>query len=137
MFSRFGLVLRVDRVAMKPGKPVWIGEAGGRLVVGLPGNPTSALVTARLLLAPLIALLAGKDAAEARRWTQVELVSSLAEVGDRESFVRAVCGPTGVAPISDQDAAAQAALARCDALIHRRPGEPAAAAGQSVRVLQF
>ena len=41
------------KVAIKPGKPVWLARIGGKLVLGLPGNPTSALVTARLFLAPL------------------------------------------------------------------------------------
>ena len=53
-----GLELIFSKVAIKPGKPVWLGRAGGKLVIGLPGNPTSAMVTARLLLAPLVAGLA-------------------------------------------------------------------------------
>jgi molybdopterin molybdotransferase len=137
MFATSGLVLSVDKVAMKPGKPVWIGQAANRIVVGLPGNPTSALVTARLLLAPLVAQMAGRGAEAACRWTMVDLTSDLAEAGERETFVRAVRGPDGVTPIIDQDAAAQAALAQCDALVHRRPGQSAATAGQPVPVLQF
>ena len=53
MFEPLGLELVFSKVAIKPGKPVWLGRAGEKLVIGLPGNPTSALVTARLLLAPL------------------------------------------------------------------------------------
>jgi molybdopterin molybdotransferase len=45
-----------SKVAIKPGKPVWFGRARDTLIVGSPGNPTSAMVTARLLLAPLIAV---------------------------------------------------------------------------------
>ncbi len=51
MFEPAGLELIFSKVAIKPGKPVWLGRAGGRLVMGLPGNPSSAMVTARLLLA--------------------------------------------------------------------------------------
>ncbi len=58
-FSRGALgALGLDRVfagvAIKPGKPVWHGRVGGTQVLGLPGNPTAALVTARLFLAPLV-----------------------------------------------------------------------------------
>ncbi len=59
MFEPHGLELIFSKVAIKPGKPVWLGRAAGRLVMGLPGNPGSAMVTARLLLVPLIEGLAG------------------------------------------------------------------------------
>ena len=55
MFEPLGLELVFSKVSIKPGKPVWLGRVGQTLVMGLPGNPTSALVTARLLLAPLLA----------------------------------------------------------------------------------
>ena len=54
MFEPLGLELVFSKVAIKPGKPVWLGKAGATLVMGLPGNPTSALVTGRLLLAHLL-----------------------------------------------------------------------------------
>ncbi len=48
------------KVAMKPGKPVWYGRKGAVHVIGLPGNPVSSLVTARLFLAPLLRGLGGR-----------------------------------------------------------------------------
>jgi len=48
-----GLDLLFSKVAIKPGKPAWFGKVRGTLVLGLPGKPTSAMVTARILLAPL------------------------------------------------------------------------------------
>ncbi len=44
----------VHGVAVKPGKPTILGVCGGKPVVGLPGNPVSAFVTASLFLVPLI-----------------------------------------------------------------------------------
>ena len=76
MFEPAGLELIFSKVAIKPGKPVWLGRAGGTLVIGLPGNPTSALVTARLLLAPLLAGLAGRDPAAALRWRTAPLAGA-------------------------------------------------------------
>lgn len=55
------------QVAMKPGKPVWHGTTSGKQVLGLPGNPTAALTTARLFLAPLICCLTGRGSAVALR----------------------------------------------------------------------
>ncbi|MDO8379522.1 molybdopterin molybdotransferase MoeA [Phenylobacterium sp.] len=137
MFTPFGLDCAFAKVAIKPGKPVWLGRAGGRLVVGLPGNPTAALVTARLLLAPLIAGLGGQDPNRALAWREAPLALALAACGDRETFVRARNTPAGVAPLPDQDSSSQKALALADALIRRRPGDPAAAIGDRVEVLDF
>lgn len=137
MFAPLDLDLAFSKVAIKPGKPVWLGRARGALIVGLPGNPTSAMVTARLFLAPLIAGLAGRGAAEALDWRHEPLTASLGPCDDREAFVRARRGPGGVEPIGDQDASAQKALAMSDVLIRRRPGAPPAQAGALVETLDF
>jgi len=47
------------KVAIKPGKPVGIGQLGGAVYVGLPGNPVAAFVTWSMLGAPLLRQLAG------------------------------------------------------------------------------
>jgi molybdopterin molybdotransferase len=39
MFEPLGLELLFAKVAIKPGKPVWLGRVGRKFVVGLPGNP--------------------------------------------------------------------------------------------------
>ncbi|WP_298746348.1 molybdopterin molybdotransferase MoeA [uncultured Brevundimonas sp.] len=137
MFGPAGLELIIDKVAIKPGKPVWMGRAGGRLVLGLPGNPTSAMVTGRLFLAPLVAGLSGAAAGSALDWRAAPLGAALAACGDRETFHRAAWRRGRVEPLADQDSSAQKALAAADLLIRRRPGEPAAAAGEAVETLGF
>jgi molybdopterin molybdotransferase len=137
MFEPAGLELIFSKVAIKPGKPVWLGRVRGRLVMGLPGNPTSALVTARLLLAPLIAGLTGRNPAEALRWRRTELAEALAPCGMRETFVRAVSDGAKARPLSNQDSSAQRTLADSDLLIRRRVEAPAAPAGENVDVLDF
>jgi molybdopterin molybdotransferase len=135
MFAPFGLELAFSKVAMKPGKPVWLGRARDRLVMGLPGNPTSAMVTGRLLLAPLIAGLSGRS--DALAWAPLPLTDPLAACGDREAFVRARRTPGGAAPIGDQNSGAQAALVDADLLLRTRPHEPARSAGAMVEALAF
>lgn len=131
MFGELGLEILFSKVAMKPGKPVWLGRVGSTLVLGLPGNPTAAMVTGRLFLAPLLAGLCGRQAATACQWQERPLATAIAGGGERETFLRArlVDGAAEVLP--EQDSAAQLALAQADLLI-RRPAfaEPAAAGGR-------
>ena len=137
MFGSAGLELIVDKVAIKPGKPVWLGRALGKLVLGLPGNPTSAMVTGRLFLAPLVAGLSGETVGAALDWRPARLGAELGACGDRETFHRAAWREGRVHPLTDQDSSAQKALAAADLLIRRRPGEPEAAAGAEVETLDF
>jgi molybdopterin molybdotransferase len=137
MFAGHDLELIFEKVAIKPGKPVWMGRAKGRLVVGLPGNPTSALVTARLFLAPLITGLAGVDPTVALAWRLELLADELPGAGDRDTFVRGASGSGGVAPLSNQDSGAQASLASADRLILRKAGAPPSLRLAPVQVLDF
>lgn len=137
MFAPLDLRLIFSKVAIKPGKPVWFGQASNTLVMGLPGNPTSALVTARLFLAPLIAGMAGLEPAAAAEWRPMPLTASLGPCGDRETFVRGRRIGAGVEPISDQDSSAQKALAASNILIRRSPGDAALGAGAMVETLRF
>lgn len=137
MFAPHGLELIFSKIAIKPGKPVWLGRAQGRWVLGLPGNPTSAMVTARLLLLPLIAGLQGRPFADVMRWRHLPLAAPLAATGARETLVRAAWDDNGLRPIGNQDSGAQAALAQADWLIRCPPDQPARAAGEVVSALDF
>ncbi len=135
MFAPAGLELIFSKVAIKPGKPVWLGRAGGRLVMGLPGNPSSAMVTARLLLAPLLTGLAGRE--PSLSWREAPLGAPLGACGDREAFVRGSWEDGAVLPASYQDSGAQKTLADAELLIRRRAGAPAAKTGETVEIIDF
>lgn len=47
------------RIAIQPGKPLAVGELGGTILIGLPGNPVSALVVFELMVRPAIRALLG------------------------------------------------------------------------------
>ena len=51
------------RLAIKPGRPVALGQVRGVPLIGLPGNPVAAALTFAVLARPLILRLAGADAA--------------------------------------------------------------------------
>lgn len=135
MFVPHGLELIFSKVAMKPGKPVWLGRVGEGLVLGLPGNPTSAMVTARVLLAPLVAGRCGRNGA--LEWETVPLAGALPACGERETFVRARRTAHGALPISNQDSGAQRALVEADFLVRNRPHDRAREEGELVEALAF
>ena len=137
VLADLGLAPLFAKVAMKPGKPVWFGRVGDTLVFGLPGNPTSALVTARLLLAPLLAGLGGDDHARAARWRSATLQAALGPCGERESFTRARCHKALVEPLSNQDSGSQKGLADGNVLIRQRAGAAALSAGDPVDIIDF
>ncbi|MEC7534935.1 MAG: molybdopterin-binding protein [Pseudomonadota bacterium] len=135
MFAAHGLELQFDRVAMKPGKPVWFGRVKDCWVIGLPGNPTSAMVTARLLLDPILGRLQG--ATRGHLWRSMPLASALPATGDRETFARARWDATGLTALGNQDSGVQGGLAKADWLIRCPPGQSELAAGTMVSALQF
>ncbi len=129
------LELIIDKVAMKPGKPVWVGRSRGGLVVGLPGNPTAAMVTARLFLAPLLAALSGRSPSEAWAWREVTAGQPFAPTGEREVFVRARMEASGAHPCENQDSSAQAVMGEWTLLARRDAASPGLPTGGLVRVL--
>ena len=137
MFEPAGLELIFSKVAIKPGKPVWLGRAGHALVMGLPGNPTSALVTGRLLLAPLLAGMAGRVPDDALKWRNARLAAPLKECGERETFHRARSSEGTVEILSNQDSSAQKALSEADLLVRQRARAPALDEGAEVKVVDF
>lgn len=137
MFVPGDLELIFSKVSIKPGKPVWLGRAGKTLVMGLPGNPTSALVTARLLLAPLLAGLSGRDPQEALRWRTAALATTLRACGPRETFHRARSTGQEVEVLGFQDSSAQKALADADVLVRQRADTPEMPQGAQVDTLEF
>ncbi|MDE2184602.1 MAG: molybdopterin molybdotransferase MoeA [Alphaproteobacteria bacterium] len=137
MFAPLGLEFVFNKVAIKPGKPVWMGRLGERIVIGLPGNPTSALVTARLFLAPLLTGMVGGDANVVLAWRKLPLTVPVDACAERETFLRARADVGGVRPLSNQDSAAQKAIADCNLLIRHRAGAPPVAAGTLVEAVTF
>ena len=127
-------------VAVRPGKPFWHARTprgeGTCLMVGLPGNPASALVTARLLLAPLIGVLTGLGTEAFTRTKRLPLAEGAPSPGRRETWARGR-RDGGVARIDPRDdSALLTPLAMADCLVRQPKGE-ALAAGSSVDVLPW
>jgi len=122
------------RIAIRPGKPMLAGRLGEAMVLGLPGNPVSAFVTATLFLRPLIAAMAGA-ADPLPRTLRAELADPLPANDHRQDYLRATLVDGRVSAAALQDSSMLATLARATCLIIRPPQAPAAAIDDTVDIL--
>lgn len=77
----------VHGVNVKPGKPTILGACRGKAVVGLPGNPVSALVIAGLFVTPLVEHLLGMPEAGFRPTTTARLAINVPSQAGREDYL--------------------------------------------------
>ena len=137
--TRLGLQLAVQTVNIRPGKPTWSGHlADGRVVLGLPGNPASALVCAELFLKPLVRAMLGADPEP--RFVKARMDAPLRANGPRDHVMRVLLehdadGVLTVQPLADQDSSLVTVFAQADGLMRRAAGSPAEPAGALVDVL--
>ena len=127
----WGAKLGFWRVAMKPGKPLLVAQKGRQIVLGLPGNPVSAFVTAHIFLLPILRRLAGAEK-PLPPVTMLPLGVAMPQVGKRAEFVRGQMGPDGVVPLGEQDSSALLSLSSAEMLIVRLRGATAAKQGEMV-----
>ena len=125
------------KIAMRPGKPLMSGRLFGALMLGLPGNPVSGLVCARLFLIPALRAMMGLGA-----WPPATFEARLAEPveanGSRAHYMRAVLEPGGlIRPLGRQDSSLMTVLAQAQALLIRPIDDPARPEGHPVRYLMM
>ena len=136
-----GMTLDFWQIAMRPGKPLLFGQLGATPVLGLPGNPVSAMVCAILFLVPALARLSGLPAAPPP--TTTALLGAAVKANDhRADHLRAAVsvnsqGKLVVTPFSVQDSAMLRRLAMADALVLRESHAPALDAGAEVRIIRL
>jgi molybdopterin molybdotransferase len=138
--TRLGLELAVEKIAVRPGKPTWFGSTPRGLVLGLPGNPASALVCARLFLRPLIEAMLGRDPDACVAVNRARLTQALPANGPREHYLRARLdvdeeGQQTVRAFEDQDSSLISVFAAANALIRLPADAPALSQGALVDVL--
>ena len=140
-----GLVVDFWQIAMRPGKPLLFGTMGrgpGAVpVLGLPGNPVSALVCAVLFLVPALCRLSGLPA-EPPPVTHAISGAALKENDRRADHLRATLSRDGdgrlvATAFPVQDSAMLRRLALADALILRAAHAPALPAGAEVPIIRL
>ena len=133
-----GVELDFWKIAMRPGKPLMFGRRGQQRVIGLPGNPVSAMVCTRLFVKPLIAALTGDTQPDDP--VQAVLGKAVKANDQRQDYVRATLkrnkqGQLVATAFDRQDSSMQRVFREADCLIIRPPHAPRAKAGDLVDVL--
>lgn len=128
------------RIAMRPGKPLMAGRLLGTPMLGLPGNPVSAIVCAHLFVLPMLRAMLGHPypAPQSRR---AVLGADTGPTGPRTHYMRASLtagdGLPVITPADRQDSSLLGVLAGADALLIRPLGDEARAAGAVVEYLSL
>jgi len=132
------------KIAMRPGKPLMFGRAdldklGNVPLLGLPGNPVSALVCGYNFLLPAMRAMLGLD--WEIRFEIAVAGAALVENDRREDYLRATLTQESdrlvATAFSRQDSSMLRRLSEADCLIVRPPLAPAVAAGASVPILRL
>jgi molybdopterin molybdotransferase len=135
-----GIALDFWKIAMRPGKPVMFGRLGELKVIGLPGNPTSALVTALIFVQPAIRRMLGQDDEPAPDYAALGRdlpANDLRQDYLRASLSRDATGKLVATPFQLQDSSLISLLAKAEALVIRPPHAPAAPAGSPVEIIRL
>lgn len=140
VLGEIGFELDFWKIAMRPGKPLIFGRVGDTPVLGLPGNPVSALVCAIVYLRPALARMLGASEAAAAPRLTARLAEPLGENDERQDYLRAKLagdadGGLVVTPFSRQDSSMLAHLSAADCLIVRAPHAAPLDAGAVVEIL--
>ena len=129
-----GMAPAFHKVAMRPGKPLMSGRLGETMMIGLPGNPVSAMVCGHVFVAPVLRSMLGLDAAPAPRCS-APLAAPLRHNGPREHYMRATLSDGALTVFDRQDSSLLSVLAAADALVVRPPWDTERQAGDVVQYL--
>jgi molybdopterin molybdotransferase len=123
-----GLERAFWKIAMRPGKPLMAGHIQGVPMLGLPGNPVSAIVCGHLFLLPMLRAMLGQPDT-APPVLQARLGADLPANGPRTHYMRARLSGGIITPFDRQDSALLSILTEANALLIRPLGETARQAG--------
>lgn len=143
--TEIGLSLDFWKIAMRPGKPLMFGMFGDGdrpvPMLGLPGNPVSAIVCFILFGVPALRKLGGQTDCSLPI-ENARLGAPLPENDNREEYLRGTLrvGEDGV-PVATgfdkQDSSMLHRLCAADCLIRRAARASPAAAGETVEIIRF
>ena len=129
-----GLEQSFYKVAMRPGKPLMAGRMGASAMIGLPGNPVSAMVCGHVFVAPIIRAMLGQTPRSAALLS-APLAAPLAPNGPRQHYMRAHVIDGSITAADRQDSSLLTVLAHSNALLVRPPRDPARDIGALVSYL--
>lgn len=108
------------KVAIKPGKPTFLGKLNETLIFGLPGYPVSAMITFSKFVEPAINRMLGKRQIFAPRYTAI-LASNIKKKPGRKNFIRAQIefhrGRFRAVPLAVQKSAVLSSMSKANGVI--------------------
>jgi len=125
------------KVCMKPGSPILAAEKGGKLIIGLSGNPAAASISFELLVKPVLYKLAGQ-----RDYLspviEAKLVDDFSKASPQRRFLRGRLrfkeGQVETVLTGSQETSVLKSMINCNALVDVPAGSGALIAGQKVLV---
>jgi len=130
----------VHGVNIRPGKPTILGVCDGKPVIGLPGNPVSALVNVEMFVAPVVKSLLGEKLDRPKSSVNAKLMVNLASESGREEWVPVRLSPRNLGWQADPIFGKSNlifTLARADGLVRVDPDATGLSAGEIVEVILF
>jgi molybdopterin molybdotransferase len=140
--AKEGMELGFWRIAMRPGKPLIHGRLGPMTILGLPGNPVSAIVAGLLFLSPLVRALSGDPKAGDEASEPAVLGDAVSANDGRQDYLRATLAPSATGlpaarPFEAQDSSLLRVLAQAQCLVIRAPYAPAGKAGDPCQIIRL
>ncbi|MCF6443595.1 gephyrin-like molybdotransferase Glp [Nereida sp. MMG025] len=129
-----GLDRAFYKVAMRPGKPLMAGNIGDMAMLGLPGNPVSAMVCGEVFLRPLLNKMRGLPAGP-RATRTAPTCKPIPANGPREHYMRGRLQDGQVKVFDRQDSALIKVLHAANCLIKRAPHAPDVAIGEETEII--
>ena len=128
------------RLAIRPGRPVALGQVGGVPLIGLPGNPVAVIVTFVVLARPLVLKLAGAAPSPPRLFPVRAGFACRKKLGRRE-YLRASLKREGDAVVAvkypSDGAGILSSIVRSEGLVILEEGASELALGSMVDFLPF
>ncbi|MGB1642814.1 MAG: molybdopterin molybdotransferase MoeA [Paracoccaceae bacterium] len=132
--ANMGMEQSFYKVAMRPGKPLMAGRFNNHAMVGLPGNPVSAMVCGHVFLVPMIKKMLGLSHILPET-IETTLLNDIPANGPRTHYCRAMLSPKGLFVAERQDSSLLTILASANALAIREPNASSAKAGERVKYI--
>jgi molybdopterin molybdotransferase len=136
-FLKLGVAMDFWKVAMKPGKPIAVGAKGSTLVIGLPGNPVSALVTFEIFVRPALRRLQGLQASTTL--VPARAAAPISKKSRLRHFVRSTVtlrdGELWATPLKSQSSGALSSAIGATHLITIPPESGDVASGDAVQLM--
>ena len=136
VLAEFGAEFYFDRVLIQPGQPLVFGRAGGKYFFGLPGNPSSTMVTFEVFARAALELLAGQEEIA----LQMPLARLTCEFRHRIGLTRFLparlsADGSEVTPVNWHGSGDIPALTRANAYLVADPDRAEYARGELIRIL--